>query len=110
MPINTENRKLRVVELSDDEWVIFTSMGGQEWLRTRIGRARKGSAVTAIRNRAIIADSATMVDKQLAFKYNLSLSTIGAILRHAKTSTRPRHKKLRQKPSAETRRCDPGIR
>lgn len=79
-PKPAEELKPRCVRLSDTEWQLFKTVGGVDWLRSRLGKLRLTNNLKAIRNRRMRMDfMGGMTQTAIAKKYNVDRTTVWRI-------------------------------
>ena len=72
--------KPRTIRLSDADMLAFRSIGGSEWLRSRLSKIAVSKRITAIRNRSMRIDYLAGVSiARLCLKYNVDRTTVWRI-------------------------------
>lgn len=80
-PKPPEELKPRCVRLSDAEWAVFKTVGGVDWLRSRLAKLRITNNLKAIRNRRMRMDAlGGMTKAAIAKKYGVDRSTVSRIV------------------------------
>lgn len=80
-PKPPEELKPRCIRMSDSEWFVFRSIGGADWLRSRLEKTGKLSNFKAIRNKRMRMDwLGGMSMEAVGKKYGLDRTTVWRIV------------------------------